>query len=235
MISYKGCIVLNKERRGAYIKVKINSNLNIKPQTTIKKQIKKADSLQSAEPKDVVISYYRQDPYVGAPELSTVSGKGLTAGPDNEKINTAGNVKPKEDGTLVFAPEEAAFVNVQTFASTDKSIKTLRKYLKRDPGWAFGGDQITINPDKGEMKNAYYSKWEGSTNFFHFKDNNGKTIHTGKSFEIVSHETGHAFLDGMQPGFLGWSKEPMGIHEGFADITAMLSGLQDERTIDQFL
>jgi hypothetical protein len=44
------------------------------------------------------------------------------------------------------------------------------------------------------MKNAYYNKKDGTLNFFHFKDKKtGQTIHTGKSFDIGSHETGHAF------------------------------------------
>jgi len=213
--------------------VKINTNTNIPSQTKVKKATQ--GNAQPAEPKDVVVSYYRQDPYVGAPELTSVSSQGLTPGPDNNRIDTAGNVKPKEDGTLVFGPEEAAFVNVQTFTSTDKTLNVIQKYLGRKVNWSFGKEKITINPDKGEMKNAYYSRWEGSTNFFHYKDKNGQLIHTGKSFEIVSHETGHALLDGIQPGYIGWSKEPMGIHEGFSDITAMLAGLHDDRTIDQFL
>lgn len=218
--------------------MKINPNLQVASQSKIKKGNKAeiGETLQNLVPKDgVTVSYYRQDPYVGGPELTKIPKEGLRPGPDNERIDTRASVKPNEDGNMIFAPSTPEFVSVQTFTSTDKTMRVIQHYLGRKINWSFGKEQLAINPDKGEMKNAYYSRWEGTTNFFHYLDKLGKLIHTGKSFEIVSHETGHALLDGMHPGYMGWSKEPMGIHEGFADITAIIAGLHDERTIDQFL
>jgi len=221
--------------------MKINSNLsNVHSRTSVKgnfeNKVEEKDTFSSTLRKDIRISYYPQDPYVGEPISASIPANGITPGPDNSRIDTEGNVKPDDKGNMIFSPGEAEFVNVQTFVTADKTIKTMEAYLGRKIGWSFGREQIALHPDKGKMMNAYYNKKDGSLNFFHFTDKKtGETIHTGKSYETVAHETGHALLDGLRPGILGWNIETEALHEAFADIVSMLSALQDENNIKKFL
>ena len=220
--------------------MKINSNINITSQAKISKakvkQEKSPDSVSINSRKDIMINYYPQDPYVGEPVPSSIPSSGVTQGPDNKRIDTSAEVKPGSDGNMIYSPETPEFVAVQAFATSDKTIRLMEKYLGRKINWSFGRDQIKLNPDRGVMANAYYQKQEGSLNFFHFIDKKtGETIHTGKSYDTVAHETGHALLDGMRPKFLGWNVETEALHEAFADCTSMISALQDENNIDKFL
>jgi len=221
--------------------MKINSNLSgVHSRTSVKgnpeNKKEEKDTFSSAVRKDITISYYPQDPYVGGPVSGVIPANGITPGPDNSRIDTDGSVKPDDKGNMIFSPGEAEFVNVQTFLSADKTIKTIEACLGRKIGWSFGREQIALHPDKGKMMNAYYNKKDGSLNFFHFTDKaTGETIHTGKSYETVAHETGHALLDGLKPGILGWNIETEALHEAFADIISMLSALQDENNIKKFL
>lgn len=144
-------------------------------QTGVKRQSEDTNSVESLSRKDMLVSYYPQDPYVGKPVTATIVGDGITAGPDNEHIDTNGDVKPNADGNLVFEPTDPAFINVQVFTCIEKSIETSEKYLGRKVKFYGGRSKITINPDKGEMRNAYYSRQDCSLNFFHFKDKKNRT------------------------------------------------------------
>ena len=48
-----------------------------------------------------------------------------------------------------------------------------------------------------------------------------------RSFDIVSHETGHAVLDGLKPQWLNADNPPQtgGLHEAFGDLTAIFLAL----------
>ena len=52
---------------------------------------------------------------------------------------------------------------------------------------------------------------------------------------MVSHEAGHAILDGIKPGLMGWfaGAEAEAFHESFGDMTAILTTLQDDRVVDR--
>jgi len=194
------------------------------------------DTVSIGSRKDITASYYPQDPSVTEPVLSKIAGNNITPGPDNERIDTNGDVKPQSDGNFIYSPEEPEFINVQTFVTVGKVINMAEKFLGKKIPWSFAREKIIIHPDKGEMKNAFYNKKDGTLNFFHFKDKKtGQTIHTGKSFDIGSHETGHAILDGMKPNFLKWNIETEAIHEAFGDIISMLASLQEDKVCELFL
>ncbi|MGV8120087.1 MAG: hypothetical protein AB2L14_10050 [Candidatus Xenobiia bacterium LiM19] len=214
----------------------INRASFIKPCSAAAGRVSTEESEDRAVPKDCVVSCYPQDPSVGPPVRSSLPSEGITAGPDNTFLDTMDNVKQDNEGNLIFKPEQVEFVPVQTFASALKTIQPMEKYLGRRIQWSFGRAQLAIYPDKGVMKNAFYNKKDGSLNFFHFIDKTtGVTVHTGKSFDTVSHETGHAFLDGMKPKLLGWNIETEALHEAVADCVSMLSALQDENNIQMFV
>ncbi len=221
--------------------MKIGSNYNLQTDQNIKqiggkRQTGGAGVVEDLSRKDMLVSYYPQDPYVGKPVITTINGNGVTAGPDSEHIDTNGNVKPNADGNLIFEPADPAFINAQVFACIEKSIETSEKYLGRKVKFYGGRSKITVNPDKGEMRNAYYSRQDCSLNFFHFKDKKtGQIIYTGKSAEIVNHEGRHAKIDGVHPGWMGWNPETGAVHEACADCGAMIDALHDDNNLEMFL
>ena len=79
--------------------------------------------------------------------------------------------------------------------------------------------------DAGEDLNAFYDR--KALNFFHGPGAGGRTVYSGESPDIVCHEMGHAILDAIKPEL--WdaaSQEAAAFHEGFADVSAILSALQ---------
>src|ERR1700712_4068902 len=101
--------------------------------------------------------------------------------------------------------------------------------------WQWNGpgntDPISVFPHAGVTANAYYSRNEKALKFFYFPKAGdppaAPQISTRRSLHIVAHETGHAILDGLKPGWLGLSNSPQtgGLHEAFGDITAILLAL----------
>ena len=86
------------------------------------------------------------------------------------------------------------------------------------------GDKLPANLDDGEDLNAYYDRV--GLRFFHGVVGD-RTYYSGESPDIVCHEQGHAVLDSIKPEL--WdaaSIEIAAFHEGFADIAALLCGLQ---------
>jgi hypothetical protein len=96
--------------------------------------------------------------------------------------------------------------------------------------WNTGGntDVLTVYPRAGQTPNAYYSRGEKALKFFYFTPTGATApVYTCRSLDIVAHETGHAVLDGLKPGWLGWGNPPQtgGLHESFGDLTAIFLAL----------
>ncbi|MFL6706865.1 MAG: hypothetical protein ACJ8HI_01510 [Massilia sp.] len=78
------------------------------------------------------------------------------------------------------------------------------------------------------VMNAFYSRAQGCLKFGHFEsERDHSRIYTCRSFDIVSHETGHAVLDGLKPAWLEADNPPQtgGLHESFGDLTAIFLAL----------
>jgi hypothetical protein len=78
--------------------------------------------------------------------------------------------------------------------------------------------------------NAYYSRSIKSIKFGDFIQPSSSPpnhVFTCRSLDIVSHETGHAILDGLKPNWLGIGNPPQtgGLHEAFGDLTAIFLAL----------
>jgi len=79
----------------------------------------------------------------------------------------------------------------------------------------------------GEARNAYYSRGDRTLKFFYFY-HEGKIVYTCRSFDIIAHETGHAILDALRPGYWFNSSnhsQTAGLHESFGDLTAIFTML----------
>jgi len=78
----------------------------------------------------------------------------------------------------------------------------------------------------GYWENAYYDRESGALHFFYFEGPNGKPVYTCLSHDIVTHELGHAILDGLKPYYNEVSSpDTAGFHEYFGDAVAMTAGL----------
>ncbi|TLD69365.1 hypothetical protein FEM03_18530 [Phragmitibacter flavus] len=93
--------------------------------------------------------------------------------------------------------------------------------------WQTGtGNPLEVVLNGHEDLNAFYDR---KTLTFHHATIKGKTVHTADSPDVVAHEMGHAILDALRPDL--WDAaldEVAAFHESFADLTALLSALQNE-------
>jgi len=86
------------------------------------------------------------------------------------------------------------------------------------------GEELSVLLDEGVDFNAFYDR--RALNFFHGTAA-GRTVFSGESPDIVCHEQGHAVLDALRPElFDAGSIEAAAFHEAYADICAILAGLQ---------
>lgn len=189
---------------------------------------------------DYQFSYNSQDEVVFPAAPATVHGVSVDGGfVDSianisvEKAHLSADLKPNADGSFVYdAKDQANLTAAMSFAATAKTIEMLSAALGEPVNWAFQG-KLDVNPDAGEDFNAYYARDAHSTNFFHGTDPKTKqVIMSGGSGEVVSHETGHALLDGLRPGYFDAFTPDVGaFHESFGDVMGILMALQDDRTV----
>jgi hypothetical protein len=99
--------------------------------------------------------------------------------------------------------------------------------LGRRIPWAFDGNRLIIVPHAGYGENAYYDRQSKSLQFY-YCEHDGKRVDTCLSTDIVSHEFGHAVLDGIRPHFIeALSPETAAFHEFVGDLTAILMALRN--------
>jgi hypothetical protein len=179
---------------------------------------------------------WKQDPSV--PEIGIrkayLPGHVFT-GPRDARIAVEGlpPVTANAAGDFIANPADVdAFDAVHTFAVVRE---TLTMYQRNRGGaplpwqWNTGGntDPISVFPHAGVTMNAFYNRNLKALKFFSFtKPGDPPTapqIFTCRSMDIVSHETGHAVLDGLKPGWLSLSGPPQtgALHEAFGDISAI--------------
>lgn len=91
--------------------------------------------------------------------------------------------------------------------------------------WQGGRQTLSVLLDAGDDLNAYYNRV--ALNFFHGAGPDGSVVYSAESPDVTCHEMGHAVLDSIKPDF--WnaaSDEIAAFHEGFADVSAIVSVLQ---------
>ena len=99
--------------------------------------------------------------------------------------------------------------------------------LGRRIPWAFEGNRLIIVPHAGYGENAYYDRESKSLQFY-YSERDGRRMDTCLSTDIVSHEFGHAVLDGIRPHFIeAVSPETAAFHEFVGDLTAILMALRN--------
>ncbi len=192
-----------------------------------------------AGPGFVNVMVYPQDPFVSAPEVrqmtATYINPGLVSSRFQLRDHLAAPAQPDEQGNYMFWPGKPEFDQVNSFYYATFTLRMYERYTQRALPWSFQLDHLTIDPHAGFGGNAYYSELDHLLGFNGFQD--GKDlIQSSQSADIVSHETGHAILDGMRDLY----NESFGLgsnafHESFGDMTAVLVALHDDSLIERLL
>lgn len=188
---------------------------------------------------------WKQDPSVSEIALRKVYLPAhVFAGPSDARLTNGvpglAPVSPNAFGDLVATPGTDAFDAVQAFAVSRMTLTMYQRALAVGSSgapvpwqWNSGSnaDPLHIFPHGlANTQNAYYQRSSKSLRFGFFP-RPGTTppqmVYTCRSLDIVAHETGHAVLDGLQPGWLASSAPPQtgGLHESFGDLTAIFLAL----------
>jgi hypothetical protein len=187
----------------------------------------------------VNVMVYPQDPFVSAPEVRQMTASYINPGLVNHRFRVhdrlATSAQPDEQGNYMFLPGKLEFDQVNSFYYATFTLRMYERYAQRVLRWSFKDDQIVIDPHSGLGGNAYYSELDHMLGFNGFQDGN-EQVQSAQSADIVSHETGHAILDGMRDLY----NESFGLgsnafHESFGDMTAVLVALHDDSLIKRLL
>ena len=128
------------------------------------------------------------------------------------------------------------FHQVNVWALITRALRDLEdeKILGRRVPWAFEGGRLLVIPHAGYWENAFYDRDSGALHFFYFEGKDGRPVYTCLSHDIVTHELGHAVLDGLKPYYNEiTSPDVAGFHEYFGDAIAMSSTLSIKEVAKQ--
>jgi hypothetical protein len=181
---------------------------------------------------------YKQDPTVAEIGIrKAFLPKRVFAGPKDSRLQITGLpvVTPNVFGDLLVdaAANPDGFDAVHTFAVVRMTLTMFERALGGNPlpwQWNTGGnaDLLSVFPHAGVTQNAFYSRDQKALKFFFFDTGAPPaTVFTCRSLDIVAHETGHAVLDALKPGWLLTGNPPQtgGLHESFGDLTAIFLAL----------
>jgi hypothetical protein len=186
---------------------------------------------------------WKQDPSVGEIGTRKAFLPGVVlAGPRDARIEikdpAIAAVEPNAFGDFVTMPDTPQFDAVHTFAVVRQTLTMYQRALSNAGSlmplpWQWNSSVDTaplqVFPyGLPNVMNAFYSRNQSSLKFGDFIPS-GETgrVYTCRSFDIVSHETGHAVLDGLKPHWLEANNPPQtgGLHESFGDLTAIFLAL----------
>jgi hypothetical protein len=125
------------------------------------------------------------------------------------------------------------FHQVNVWAIVERTLAMVEDpcLLGRAIPWASGNGRLLLIPHAGYMENAFYDRATGALHFFYFEGPDGKPVYTCLSHDIVTHELGHAVLDGLKPYYNEVSSpQTAGFHEYFGDAMAMMASLGTPET-----
>lgn len=184
-----------------------------------------------ADPAKAKVAVYSQDPYVSGPIIMEVPKAEVGDNLQSDRVKIRDNrehAKPDAQGNYLLAEHGDGISQVNALVFTNETLNLFEEYRGSEIPWATRGSQISVTPHKQEGRNAYYSRFGGGTNYFYSHSPGLDTVmKTANSTDVVAHETGHALLDGLRPGYFGTHDAETGaFHEAFGDCAAMLMGLR---------
>lgn len=144
--------------------------------------------------------------------------------PQSPPANLALTISSKAPPLALYRPDTPGFRYWAGIEALTRGILLWAPHLG-ERGWA-ATRRLRVHLDRGQDLNAYYDR--ASLSFFHDVVG-GRTIYSGESPDVVTHELGHAILDALRPQL--WdvmSTEAAAFHESFGDLSALLCGLELE-------
>jgi hypothetical protein len=131
-------------------------------------------------------------------------------------------------GKLGRPRENLLFHQVNVWAVIQRTVALLEdpKLFGRPIPWQSGRGRLLVLPHAGYGSNAFYDRGTGALHFLYFEGRDGRPVYTCLSHDIVTHELGHAVLDGLKPYYNEISSvQTAGFHEYFGDALAIASSL----------
>jgi hypothetical protein len=185
---------------------------------------------------------WKQDPSVTEIGTRKAFLPGIVlAGPRDARIVLGDGidpVAPNAFGDFVTMPDTPQFDAVHTFAVVRQTLTMYQRALSAASNemplpWQWNSSvdttPIQVFPyGLPNVMNAFYSRSQNCLKFGDFvPSGQADRVYTCRSFDIVSHETGHAVLDGLKPQWLQADNPPQtgGLHESFGDLTAIFLAL----------
>ncbi|WP_137175270.1 hypothetical protein [Massilia sp. HP4] len=186
---------------------------------------------------------WKQDPSVGEIGTRKAFLPGVVlAGPRDARIAPGepgiAAVEPNAFGDFVTQPDTPQFDAVHTFVVVRQTLTMYQRALAAAGSamplpwqWNSSSDTrplLVFPHGLPNIMNAFYSRSQACLKFGDFIPNGAAgRVFTCRSFDIVSHETAHAVLDGIKPRWLQADAPPQtgGLHEAFGDLTAIFLAL----------
>lgn len=186
---------------------------------------------------------YKQDPSVSEIGTRKAFLPGVVlAGPRDARIAPGepgiAAVEPNAFGDFVTQPDTPQFDAVHTFVVVRQTLTMYGRALAAAGSamplpwqWNSSSDTrplLVFPHGLPNVMNAFYSRSQACLKFGDFIPNGAtERVFTCRSFDIVSHETAHAVLDGIKPRWLQADAPPQtgGLHESFGDLTAIFLAL----------
>jgi hypothetical protein len=174
----------------------------------------------------MTINFIPNDPLAADPPMRRVAAR-----PDRAS-GRAGFTVSGNQPENTYPPGSPGFLRWQARQAAILAVETWEKVLGQPiTTWAAevpNPKRLALVPDAGDDLNAYYDRQ--SVSFFHH-DIGASMTFSGASTDVVAHEVGHAILDAVRPDL--WDTnylEVGGFHEGFGDVTAIITALADRKT-----
>jgi hypothetical protein len=176
--------------------------------------------MESALSTEIVV--WEDDP-LSIPSAYTVR----VPAPELDASPLAIKITEKAPVPAIYSPGTREFRYWTAAAALRRAVDYWRGLLPNTTDWKVG-PTLPVRLDAGQDLDAYYTRDEDQQGLSFFHDTvNGETVYSGESSDIVCHELGHAVLDTIRPDlFDAASDEIASFHESFADISAILAGLQ---------
>lgn len=168
----------------------------------------------------------------------------VLSGPKDARIKIEGIpvVNKNALGDFIEVPGTQAFDAVHSFAVVRQTLTMYQRALGGiSLPWQWNSasntDALSVFPHAGITPNAFYSRNLKALKFFSFTPTGKPTVFTCRSFDIVAHETGHAVLDALKPGWLMMGNPPQtgGLHESFGDLTAIFLSLSQMDQVEAII
>jgi hypothetical protein len=189
----------------------------------------------------VQVMVYPQDPFVGEAEIRHMNADDIQPGLINDRViiqdTQSATAQPDEQGNYLYPPGTPEFDQVNAFYYTTMTLRMYERYAQRALPWGYTAPRLNVDPHAGNDANAFYNEQEQRLGFQLFVPVPGEQpISTAQSADIVSHEAGHAVLDGLRDFY----NESFGLgtaafHESFGDMTAVLVALHDDSLLRRLL